>query len=97
MKSVYGYVIVDKLSESVIYTFYAPNPRMAKKTFEQFCMETKKKAGDPEIVSQFYMCECTGAISIPEAFFETKDLTVGCDGDEFIMIEGDDCEVVSDV
>ena len=87
MKSVYGYVIVDRLSESVITTFYAPNPKMAKKSFENFCMDMKKKSGDPEIVSQFYMCECTGAISIPEAYSETANLDVGCDGEEFIMIQ----------
>lgn len=87
MKSVLAYSIVDRLSESVLATFYCPNVAMAKKTFENYLSDVEKKTGDKDIASQFYCVICDGFVTIPESYDEATKLQIFSDGADTLFRE----------
>lgn len=80
MKKVIAYSIVDRLSESVLATFYCPTMAMAAVTFENYLKDIVKKTGDDSIRDQFFCVQCDGTVNVPETYEEAVECSIVLDG-----------------
>lgn len=78
MKKVSAYSIVDRLSDSIISTFYSPNVRMAVRSFDNFCKDFEKKSGDSAFREDLLLYCSPDDIAIPETTSEVEDMKLYC-------------------